>query len=295
MTKGLRFGLLAACISGVSVFVNTMLAGSQPDPVTFVALRNFAVVVFLTVILAPRLKYALRKASEMGKLPLLFFVAATGGGLPFVLFFAAIPVTGAVTANFINKTLFIWVGMFSFVFLGERLGVKKWYLYLLIASAMGITIPLTGGFSRGIAAVLAATVLWSLEYVISKKALLSVDPDILAWARITFGLPVLLAFAALTGHGVVTADFLRVADPKVLVSAGFLIAYMAAWYRALRYATASSVSLILSLAPVVTILLDAFGRNRVITTSQALSGLLITSALLLLTIRWRTEPYERTA
>ncbi len=247
MNKGIRFALITVFISGVSVFVNGLFV-SGTNPVAFAFIRNCVVAGVLSMVVSTRLKGIERS----GWIKLLL-IGLIGGGLPFGLFFTGLAMTGPVTANIINKSLFLWVALFAVPVLKEKLSWVSLLGYGLIFYALFWGEKVT--LSSGNLYVLSATVLWAVEHMIAKKTLPTVKPEIIAWARMLFGLPVLGVFAFAT-HATINVSISLLSS--VIVSSMFLTAYMFFWYRALKYAPASLVSSVLVLAPVITIALKNY-------------------------------------
>ena len=118
----------------------------------------------------------------------LITIGFVGGSVPFLLFFKGLSMMSASNAAFIHKTLFIWVAIFAFVFLKERL--SKIQILALIFLVFGVYVFLDpSGFSLGYGELLVfmATIFWALENVISKYILKEISPIIVGWGRMFFG------------------------------------------------------------------------------------------------------------
>jgi drug/metabolite transporter (DMT)-like permease len=277
--RGALLALGTASISGVAVFVSKFGTQAVPDPFVYTTARNAYVGLLLVGLLAltgrlgeVRRTGRLRRA-DAGRLALL---ALVGGSVPFLLFFWGLTLTPAPVASFIQKTQFLWVALLAGPLLGEAPG--RWQVLALSGLLAGTLLqsPVTarspGG---GEALVLAATLLWSVEAVVARRTLRTVDPLTGAAARMAGGAVVLLGFLAVSGRlpalaGLTPVQWGWVAGPGVL-----LLAYVLTWYHALRRAPAAVVTGVLTLGAPVTALLDAVLVTHRWTAGQALGGVLL--------------------
>lgn len=244
--KGIKYALLAALISGVSIYVNKFaIAGI--NPLTFTATKNFAVGLLIIGVLVLNKKWQLVKELNTKEIIWLVLIGVIGGALPFYLFFTGLSQTSAINAAIIQKTLVIWVAILAVPFLKERLSV----LQIAAVALLFYSNIFIGGFkgfsnSPGEMMIFAATILWAVETVIAKKVLKTVDPDLVVAARMGLGAMVLLVtaggFASLT-----TTQF-----SWILVTAIILFAYVSVWYRALKFAPATAVTAVLVASTLVT-------------------------------------------
>lgn len=282
MKKGVLLGLITAVISGASIFANALFV-SKTDPLIFALTRNVMVAVVFTLVLitlghVKRLRLLTRR--QWG---LLFTIGAVGGGIPFALFFIGLSQIGAVSGNIIQKTLFLWVAVLAVPILHERLSKVQ----LLGYASLFIGLFVFGGTAHvvwkiGAWLVLAATVLWSIENVITKVTLRSVHPAIVCWGRIVFGLPFLLAAAAVTGKIGLLSIASSYAVTPIVVSSAFLTIYMLTWYSALSMAPATLISSVLVFAPVITALLGQIVLKKAIVGQGVINiVLLITGTICL--------------
>jgi drug/metabolite transporter (DMT)-like permease len=290
--RGALLALGTASISGVAVFVSKFGTQAVPDPFVYTTARNAYVGLLLVGLLAltgrlgeVRRTGRLRRA-DAGRLALL---ALVGGSVPFLLFFWGLTLTPAPVASFIQKTQFLWVALLAGPLLGEAPG--RWQVLALSGLLAGTLLqsPVTarspGG---GEALVLAATLLWSVEAVVARRTLATVDPLTGAAARMAGGAVVLLGFLAVSGRlpvlaGLTPVQWGWVAGPGVL-----LLAYVLTWYHALRRAPALVVTGVLTLGAPVTALLDAVLVTHRWTAGQALGGALLAAGAVLVTLAlWR--------
>lgn len=250
--------LATAAISGVSNFANKYAVTAVKDAVSFTALKNAIVALFLVGLLLVLKKRAEIAALSRRQWAMLAAVGAIGGSIPFALFFAGLTHTSAVNAALIHKTLFVWVILLAAPLLKERLTPPQW----LGAAAIFAANLIVGGFvgfkfNAGELMILAATLLWAIENVIAKKALAGVSSTTVAAARMTIGSLVLLPIAFWRG-GLTGLTAMQPAHwGWTLVTAALLVGYVLTWYAALKRAPAGYVAALLVPATLVTNVLTA--------------------------------------
>ena len=194
---GIIFAFITAIISGFSIFYNKSVIVSGIDPLIFNIIKNGGVALILSIfllLLPNRNKYFSISSSSWIKL---FLIGVIGGSIPFILFFSGLKETAATNANIIQKSLFIWVTIMALPILSEKLNLWQTAGYIIVAWSN----LFLGGFSnfafnRGELLILAATLFWSIEYIIAKITLKSVDYKVVAWGRMAIG-AVILIFIAL--------------------------------------------------------------------------------------------------
>lgn len=259
---GLALAATTACISGVSVFVNSYGVRRFPDATTYTTAKNLVAAVLLGALLAtvtasrsaegitaPR-----GRAGWLG----LAAIAVVGGSVPFVLFFEGLARASSTEAAFLHKTLFVWVALLAVPLLGERVRAPH---VAAIALLVGGQVALAGDLSTlrlgaGETMVLGATLLWSVEVVVAKRLLADLSPLTVGTARMGGGLVVLVAWAAGRGE----LDALTGLDASgwgwAALTGALLFTYVATWYSALARAQAVDVTAVLVLGAVITAALD---------------------------------------
>ena len=294
-SRGALLALGTAVVSGVAVFVSKFGTQAVPDPFVYTTARNLYVGVLLVGLLAllalTRRRGGGRPAGRIGRADAarLALIAVVGGSVPFLLFFWGLSLTPAPVAGFIQKTQFLWVALLAGPLLGEALG--RWQALALVALLAGTLLqsPVTARSpGAGEALVLAATLLWSVETVLVRRTLRTVDPLSGAAARMAGGAVVLLGFLAVSGRlpglaGLTPAQWGWVAGPGLL-----LLAYVLTWYHALRRAPGAVVAGVLTLGAPITALLDAVFVTHRWSPGQALGGaLLAAGAAVVVLALWR--------
>jgi len=259
---GLALAFAAALISGLAIYLNAFAVKQLPDAAVYTTLKN-AVAAIVLVAVAMGLGTARDvRAIERRRWPALLTVGVIGGSIPFILFFTGLAQASAPSAAFIQKTLFIWVGLLAVPFLGERLGIAPLVAIAALLVGQLILLPPAGiVWGTGETLILAATLFWAVETVIVKRLLGSIPSHVVATFRMVVGLVVLGGYLAVSGKlGVVLA--LNPAQWSwALLTGVILAAYVGTWFAALQRAPASVVTSVLVLGAVVTGILSAVSKG----------------------------------
>jgi len=241
--------LSTALASGIAVFFNSF-AVQGGDPIVFTAMKNAICAMLLAGIAlswGTWKEFARLNSSQWGTLLL---IAVIGGSLPFALFFTGLSLSDGATGSCIYRGLFFAAAAFAFVFLKEKVGlnVVAGVVILMVANILLLgKIPSIG---TGEILVLAATVLWAAESVISKKALETISPQAVATARMLFGSIILIgALAALGKSGALFSASISLTDAAI--SGVLLLVYVMTWYRGLAKLAVSEAAAILASGGIV--------------------------------------------
>ena len=250
--QGIKFALLAALISGLANFLNKEIIIAGINPVALTALKNGFVGLVFAAITLPLLK-----SQKLQKQDWLKFItiAIIGGSIPFILFFKGLAISTAIKGSFIHKTLFIWVALWSFIFLREKFSKYQFSALIILATAILPAIQFKFfSWGRGETMILIATLFWSIEIMLVKKFLKNIDFRLLAAARMTLGALIIFAYGIYTNELAQIYGLTAISWLKILIVSAFLFGYVFAWYRALSLAPATLVTSILTLAFPITII-----------------------------------------
>lgn len=267
-SEGFLLVLITALISGVSIFINKF-GVSVSGPYLFTTIKNAAVaLIFLFLILSTKEHRKLKTLSGKQWKNLLA-IGFVGGSVPFLLFFKGLSLTSAAQAGFIHKTLFIYASILSIIFLKEKVGRGIVISSSVLLSGLFLLSGLPSSFGEGDALVLAATLFWAAENVLSKNALKSIPPNIVVFGRMAFGLLILVPFTLVSG------DWSLSLNPETIawtaITSVFLFGYTLTYYHGLRRINVSEATSLLLLGSAITTTLDAMFVNNTISAS-ALSG-----------------------
>ena len=248
--KGILLAFLTAIISGFAIFYSK-ISVAKIDPLILATTRNGLVGLFFIIyFLATNNIKQLFKLSKRDLL-LLLGIGIIGGSIPFYLFFTGIKLIGAQSANIIHKSLFIWVAVLSVFLLKEKVNVKYLFAGVLVFIGTYFFTPFKLLFGRGEVFILSATLLWSLENILAKKVLNNTSSELVGLFRMVLGGGVLLLVTLFSGKGELLTGLSILQWQTVLIGGGILFFYVFTWYKALKYAPASLVTLILTFSLVV--------------------------------------------
>lgn len=271
--SGKKLALLTALISGLSVFLNSF-AVRMGDPSVFAATKNTFVAAGLLAVLACRRELVFEKK----KLAKLALIGLVGGSVPFILFFNGLAGSAGSSAAFIHKMMFAFATVFAVAVLREK--VERRFMLFAAGILLGnaLLLGLTGfSFGRGEIMVLAATVLWGFEQVLSKSALREMTPVQVGAGRMGFGAIFISVYLAATGNLSFAYDGAQLGWAGV--TGVLLFAYVTSWYGALAKEKVSTATAVLSIGSVLTTALDMAFKGIVLTPAQAFGTLVLAGAV----------------
>ena len=259
---GVGLAVVAACISGLAIWLNAFAVKQVPDAAVYTTLKNGVAAVVLLALAAP-----LVRRSDVGQVDRtgwvgLTIVGVVGGGIAFLLFFTGLAMASAPSAAFIQKTMFVWVAILAVPFLSERLGFVQIAALVALAIGQALVLPPRGvAWGMGETMILIATLLWAVEVVIVRRVLRAVPTPIVATGRLGIGLVVLVGYIVFTGR---IGGLLALAPQAwgwILLTGLILAGYVAAWFAALRRAPATIVTSVLVGGAVITGTLQALAKG----------------------------------
>jgi len=275
---GLLLVLATATISGLSTFLNSYaVQGTNSD--AFVTVRNVAVAVMIAPV---ALYFARRSPTRLDRTDLawLAVIGLVGGAIPFLLFFHGLALAtaagGAATASFVYRTLFLMATVLAVVVLGERFRARVVAgAALLLAGNVLLLSWVSPLWTPGTSFVALATVLWAVEYTLSKRLLRRVPSTTVGFGRMGFGALFLLAYLALTSQYGSVAALSAGQWGWVGISAALLAAFVLTWYAGLRWTDLTVATSILVLGFPVTWVLDVAVRTSSVTAAAALGAAVV--------------------
>lgn len=287
MNKELLGTLLAVCtavISGIAIPANKVFI-VKIDPVVFTALRSIIIgVIFLALA-----RWQFRAKFFTVSWKYLASIAVIGGAIAFLLYFTGLKLTTAGRAAFLHKTLPLYTALLAFVFLREKLTKK--YLLAIVVMFMGTIAIYSASINPtelwsnpqlGDILVISATVLWAVENVIAKKAMVKGETNfIVSFSRMFFGGLILFGAMLLMGR---TAELFALTAAQLLnigISTLLLFGYVFFYYWSLKLINVSKAAVMLLLAPVVSLALGiAFLNEPAPLLQLAGSGIILIGAYL---------------
>jgi len=282
INRGIYFALTAAILSGIAVFVGSLSSKIVKDPFVLTTARNTIVAIWFSAVLIGISRWVSIKQLTQKQWGQLILIGLIGGSIPFLLFFKGLSLSTAVGGAFIQKTLFIWVGLLAVVFLKEKIG--KWQIFALIILIIGnylLAAPKSLVFGYGELLVFVATLFWAAETIIVKNVLKKLPALIVCWGRMFFGSIIMLVYLFATHKfGAIGSlninQWLWIILPSIL-----LFTYINFWFASLRNLPASLVTSILVIgSPMTTLLTSIFITHKyrlidVISTMLIIIGIIL--------------------
>jgi drug/metabolite transporter (DMT)-like permease len=280
-TLGTILALLTAVISGISIPLNKIFVVYM-EPAVFTAVR--ALIIGL-IFLAFAGWQSRRSKKPFKKVPwkYLIVIGLIGGGLAFLLYFSGLSLTTSSRAAFLHKTLPIYTSVLAFIFLKEK--VSRRQSVGLLAMLAGTFLLVYGQIDPsqfwtnpqlGDMLVLAATMLWGVENVLAKYALIKDESNlVVSFARMFIGS--LFLFAAVLALGK-TGALLSLAPEQlvnVLISTGLLFGYVFCYYWSIKLINVSKASILLLLAPVITLFIGVYAFGEPLPWLQRIGSVII--------------------
>jgi drug/metabolite transporter (DMT)-like permease len=278
--KGLVLALMAALVSGVSVFVNG-IAVSLANPFAYTALKNIGALAFVAAIALAVAGIRHFRRLSVRQWGILALIGVIGGGVPFLMFFWGLSLGGAAVSSFIYRSLFLFAGISGYFILKETPSSRDLAAGFVILAGNALLVSGTAVFGLGQMLVLGATVLWAVEYAISRRLMADIHPQAVMAARMFFGSIVIFGFLAATGTlGAVLTTNAAVIGWLVLTSL-LLCGFLFTWYNAIRNLPLMKASVIFTLGGIVTAALNLFFLGTAITLAEAAGLVLILGGVLL--------------
>jgi drug/metabolite transporter (DMT)-like permease len=274
---GYVFAALAAVISGVAVYVNSLGVKTFSDPVLYTALKDG----FVGLVLLVHLVFSAGWRAEYRRLDRrtwawMIALALTGGSVPFALFFSGLKLTTAATGAVLNHFQFVLVAIFAVVFLRERIRPAMWagFAVLLLGTMLGTNLHALK-WNEGAWLIGASTVLFAIDFVIAKHLLRGLATLTVMTARMTIGTAMLLAYVIAIGH-LGQAAHLNATQWEFVIATGLiLLVFTVTTFTAIRHASVSSVLAIGTAAPIITTLLQVAGTGTLRLDPGTLAGLAV--------------------
>lgn len=275
---GYLFAALAAVISGVAVYVNSLGVKTFSDPVLYTALKDG----FVGLVLLVPLVFSAGWRAEYRRLDAktwawMIALALTGGSIPFALFFSGLKLTTAATGAVLNHFQFVLVAIFAVVFLREKIRPAMWagFAVLLIGTLLGTNLHALK-WNDGAWLIGASTVLFAIDFVIAKHLLRGLATLTVMTARMTIGTAMLFAYVIALGHLGRAAHLSATQWEFVLATGCILLLFTVTTFTAIRHASVSAVLAIGTAAPIITTLLQVTATGTLKIDAGSVTGLAVT-------------------
>lgn len=274
-SKGLLLVFSTAIISGFAIFINKF-AVSSFDPYLFAFLKNLLVSLFIVSTLIGLKEFKNLKKLKKKDWGLLSLIGLVGGSIPFLLFFKGLSLTSAANGAFIHKSMFIYVVIIAGLLLKEKISNKILItaVLLLIGNLFFLKfLPYTSQI--GDLFILAATLFWAFENVISKHALKKLSPQIVAFGRMGIGSIFIALFLLITGRFESVFALSAIHWQWTLLSSAILFGYVTTWYAGLKYIKVTTATIILLIGTPITSSLSYIFLGQNITFPQFIGVIFI--------------------
>jgi drug/metabolite transporter (DMT)-like permease len=277
---GTLLAIFAAIISGIAIPLNKIFV-VDIDPTVFTAVR--AVIIGLAFLLLSLATHGISKKEIKSNWKYLVLIAIVGGAFAFLLFFTGLKFTTAGRAAFLQKTLPLYIAVFAFIFLKEKIPKKQVYALLLmllgtavIFSAQINPAELWADPQLGDMLIISATVLWAIESIAAKKTMSNGGTNlIVSFARMFFGGLILFGVIAFAGKTSILLSLTVQQWNNIFISTVLLFCYVLFWFWSVRYVNVSKASTLLLLAPVVSLVIGAFWLAEPVPVIQLIGSALI--------------------
>jgi drug/metabolite transporter (DMT)-like permease len=277
-SKGIKFALVTAVISGVAIFFNRFAVKAVGDALVFTTIKNLGVGLLVVWWLVFK-QTNLSRINKRDWLKLAI-IGVIGGSVPFYLFFKGLMLAQSASAALIHKTLIFWVTVWAVPMLKEKISLKQMgALGLIFASNFVIGGLGQWSWGQGEWMILGATVLWAVENVVAKVTLKRVEVPVVVGARMILGSLLLLLVTITTGKLNLIFKLSVTQWGMMLVTVGLLLGYVVSWYKALKLAPVTLVATILSLGAVVTNILSSIFITRNLTYGMLGQSILLVAGV----------------
>jgi drug/metabolite transporter (DMT)-like permease len=279
-TLGTILAISTAVISGFSIPLNKIFV-VQTDPAVFTAIRALIIgLIFLAFA-----TWQSRKSKSFKKVPwkYLILIGIIGGGLAFLLYFTGLSLTTSSRAAFLHKTLPIYTTVLAFIFLKEKVSPKQ--SIGLLGMLAGMFMLMYGQIdpaefwtnpAMGDMLVLFATMLWGVENVLAKYAMIKDESNyVISFARMFIGSIFLFAAVLALGKTGALLSIFPAQLGNVLISTGTLFGYVFCYYWSMKLINVSKASTLLLLAPVITLLIGVYVFGEPLPWLQRIGSVLI--------------------
>ncbi len=295
---GYVFAILAAVISGVSVYVNSLGVKAFSDPVLYTALKDgvVGVILFIPLAISPGWRGEYRRLSPR-TWAWMIALALTGGSIPFALFFSGLKLTTAATGAVLNHFQFVLVAILAVIFLKERIRPALWagFAVLLVGTLLGTNLGALK-WNEGSLLIGASTALFAIDFVIAKHLLRGLSTLMVMTARMSLGTAILFVYLGAIGHLGQVSHLTTPQVQFVLVTGLILLAFVICTFTAIKHASVSVVLAIGAASPIITTLIQAGATGKVRLGPADTIGLLLlglsVAAILVIGIRQENKQQD---
>lgn len=272
---------LTALISGFSIFANKIFVASI-NPLVYTTIRSLAIGAIFFILSLSYNHWKIKKFTSVSWKYLLS-IGLIGGGIAFWLFFSGLQATTSGRAGFIHKTLPIYVTILAFIFLKEKITKKQ--LFALGISIVGLIVLLYSSITPtelwnnpqlGDLLILGATVLWGVENILARKAMINGENNfVVSFSRMFIGGLFLAGIILIIGKANLFLELNGTQWLYILLSTVILFGYVLTYYWGIKYINVSKAATILIVSPVITLILGVSFLGEPLPALQLVGSALI--------------------
>ena len=289
---GTILALITAFISGLAIPINKIFVVDL-DPTVFTAFRALFIGVIFYILASFQSK---SKYKGFKKVPwkYLLAIAVIGGSFAFLMFFTGLKLTTAGRGAFLHKTLPLYITIFAFLFLKEKISQRQVLALaimfigtILIYSAKITSFGFWPDPSLGDLLVIGATILWAIESTISKKVMIDGESNfVVSFARMFIGGIILFAIIILQDKIGLILALTAQQMINLAISIAILFGYVFSWYWSIELINVSKASTLLLLAPVISLILGMIIFSEPVPNLQLFgSALILIGAYFVINVR----------
>jgi drug/metabolite transporter (DMT)-like permease len=289
---GTILAILTAVVSGFSIIANKVFIVDL-DPAIFTFIRALFIGIFFFIISSFECKFDYKKFKKVSW-TYLIVIGLIGGAIAFLFFFTGLKLTTGGRAAFLHKTLPIYATILAFIFLKEKITKKQ--VYALIVMLIGLILIVSSEInpsmfwtdpSTGDMLVIIATILWAIESVIAKRAMIKDESNfVVTFARMFFGAIFLFSIAVSWDKVYLLYYLTPYQIFSIFVSTMLLTYYVLLWYLSIKFINISKATTILLLAPVISFVAGVVVWNESFSYLQILgSGLILVGGYIISKIK----------
>lgn len=255
----------------LKIFFNKIALSKGVNPIAFITQAVFVSVLILTVYTFIKNKNEIKCLSIDTYKGL--FIAGFFLGVGYVIGLYGLKYSTSINYSFTIKSSIIFTPILAILILKEKRDKNR--IFLVIAFIIGIYLIASGGkfiFPKiGDLLTLVAAFCFSCEVIVQKILTKKAKSTIIACGRTFFSLPVFIILAIL-----MKVNITKLVFPGLVLIVGFLIAILAiSINKSINLSTATYVSMMSMVVPILNILLGNLFLNESINLFQVLGGSLV--------------------
>ncbi len=278
---GTLLAIFTSVISGFAIIANKIFIVNL-DPTIFTSIRALFIGIIFFIISSFQCKFDYKKFKKV-KWSYLIGIGFIGGALAFLLFFSGLKFTTGGRAAFIHKTLPVYITIFAVLFLKEKMTIKQIFALIIMLSGLFIltSSPITptslwSNPSLGDLLIIVATILWAVENIIARHAMIKGESNfVVTFARMFIGFVFLFLSIPLLGKMDLLFNLTLEQTTNIMISTVILLGYVLFWYWSIKYINVSKASTILLLSPVISLILGVLILNEPVPIDQLMGSTLI--------------------